>query len=165
LGFIAICFAPSIFAFMFKTTGRRLLLVANLAMVFPFGPVILFYFALRDYKKALATIPGASPDQPSVITSAAPSQTPAATSNPEVTIESDSAAISGENPELSVATDKNSLSQKPETVVESGASEDLKTAVESGDSQDPKIAVESTDSTDPETAGESGVQKTESADS
>jgi hypothetical protein len=84
-GFIAICFAPSIFAFLFKTSGRRWLLAANLAMVFPFGPVILFYFALRDYKKSLATINGAPLAQASNIN---PQSANLTTPTPETAVES-----------------------------------------------------------------------------
>jgi hypothetical protein len=57
-GLLAICLSPAIFAFSSRLPGRRWLLAANVAMVFPLGPVILFYFVLRTYKKTLATIPG-----------------------------------------------------------------------------------------------------------
>ncbi|CAN5201502.1 hypothetical protein BH10CYA1_BH10CYA1_49130 [soil metagenome] len=57
-GFVAICMSPSIFAFISKIKGRWWMLTANIAMVFPFGPVILFIFVLREYKKSLATMAG-----------------------------------------------------------------------------------------------------------
>lgn len=57
-GFVAICLSPSIFAFLSKIKGKWWLLTANIAMVFPFGPVILFIFVLREYKKSLATMAG-----------------------------------------------------------------------------------------------------------
>lgn len=57
-GFASICFAPSIFAFAQRIDSRRLLLAANIAMVFPLGPVILFVFVLKEYKKSLATLRG-----------------------------------------------------------------------------------------------------------
>jgi len=57
-GFVAICLSPSIFAFISKIKGKWWLLMANIAMVFPFGPVILFIFVLREYKKSLATMAG-----------------------------------------------------------------------------------------------------------
>ncbi len=57
-GFVAICLSPSIFAFISNTKGRWWMLTANIAMVFPFGPVILFIFVLKEYKKSLATMAG-----------------------------------------------------------------------------------------------------------
>jgi hypothetical protein len=57
-GFVAICLSPSIFAFISKIRGKWWMLTANIAMVFPFGPVILFIFVLREYKKSLATMAG-----------------------------------------------------------------------------------------------------------
>lgn len=57
-GFVAICLSPAIFAFLSKLKGKWWLLTANIAMVFPFGPVILFVFVLREYKKSLATMAG-----------------------------------------------------------------------------------------------------------
>ena len=57
-GFLAICFSPAIFAFLSNMKGRRAWLLANIPLVFPFGPVILFFFVLKDYRQAIATTTG-----------------------------------------------------------------------------------------------------------
>lgn len=57
-GLVAICLSPTIFAFLSEVKGKWWMLTANIAMVFPFGPVILFIFVLREYKKSLATMAG-----------------------------------------------------------------------------------------------------------
>lgn len=51
-GLLAICLSPAIFAFLAKIKGKWWMLTANIAMLFPLGPVILFIFVLREYKKS-----------------------------------------------------------------------------------------------------------------
>ncbi|HEY9677772.1 MAG TPA: hypothetical protein V6C76_07170 [Drouetiella sp.] len=60
LGLLAVTFSPSIFAFAEHTRRRKLMLALNFPMLFPFGPVILFFFVLRDYRQSIATISGDS---------------------------------------------------------------------------------------------------------
>ncbi len=129
--FVAICFSPSIFAFATRLPSRRWLVAANVAMVFPFGPVILFFFVLREYKSLFATKsgapvgPGATLSEPTaapVGPSATPSEPPAAPVGAGATLSEPTAALftGGEMP---------AVEQLPEPV-----SEDTEPASDSKDS-------------------------------